>query len=869
MRPPLPSAVRWLIRRVIPAPRAECVLQDLEDDYARRSGSASWWLARETLSLVRSYTTVSLTRLIRGGSAWRRDLRLVIRGLRRGRLAALSAAALLSVGLTAVLLTAGLAETLLFRQVSASHGDALRRVTVIDGEGRPTAGLSFPELQIIRDRIGGAGVVTMVALQPVVIRVEGGAVQTIAEVVDGRYFALTGTEALAGRTLFSADDRPGSAPTVVISEPFWRQRLGGSPAALGRLVQVNGSSYTVVGIARAPGSPSFLGASVDAWITAAHADPLLARDWRQDVTQRSFTAFALPARARAEVDARVMAATSDLSRIYPERWRDRRLQTSGATVLAGSLRAGGALLASILGALALLILAAAASNIAGALLARAAAMRRQIAIHVAIGSGPAAVVRRQLLEGAMLGLAAAIMAVALYLAVRSQVAEVALLPTLALRLHLPFDAALVGSILAAGVGAGLLLALGPAIWATRVDMAEAMRTSDLRASGGRAITRMRQILVSAQVALAVVLIVGAGLFTRSLDALREADVGFPRDRLVAVDLDVEPAGVSPSDVPALARDALSRVAATPGIVAAAMASRAPIDPSTPSVEVHAADRSSLHGDVSMHLVTSRYFETVGIPIVAGRTFTESETRTAAAVVIINETLAARLWPEANPLERQLRLSGEDVTVRVVGMASNSKYRSIGEASGAHLYRPTPPDLGLTILARTSTDPREALRVLQHTLDTVGPGIVGFFPRTIEDHLSVDLLPTRAAAHAAAVLAALALLLSAVGLYGLVSWFVELRHREIGVRMALGASARDVRALIMRQTLSMALPGLLAGLLLAGLLAVVARAALFGVGPLDPAAYALGVLLCAAIVAAAAYGPTRRATRIDPAVVLRL
>jgi predicted permease len=377
------------------------------------------------------------------------------------------------------------------------------------------------------------------------------------------------------------------------------------------------------------------------------------------------------------------------------------------------------------------------------------------------------------------------------------------------------------------------------------------------------------VLVSAQVCLSLTLVVGATLFTRSLDALATVDVGFPRDRLVALDFDVEPTQLAISELPALAQEALTRVSQLPDITSAAMANRAPIDQSTPGVEVRArAGDTATIGDVGFYLATDRYFETVGLAIVAGRAFTASEARSGADVVIVNETLAERLWPRGDAAERSLYLVAEARTVRVVGVARNSKYRTLSESARPHLYRPTPPTLGLTLLARTSGDPYQTLGMIQRTLDGVGPGLVGFFPRTLDDHLAIDLLPTRAAARAATALGALALILSTAGLYGLVAWFVELRRREIGVRMALGASPSSVRSLIVRQALRTAIPGMVAGLMLASIFAIVTRSALFGVQPLDPIALGVGLAALAVVVGSASYLPSRRATRVDPASALR-
>ncbi len=328
MKPSLPIAVRWVVRLVVPARSRDQVLSDLEDDYARvrarhRPFAARWWLFRETTSVLASYSAAPFERAGEAWPAWSRDVRLVIRGFRRGgALTAAGAAAMLAVGLLAVLVTAGLSQTLLFRQVSASYGDRLRRVGTVDRDGRTSLGLSFVEVQITREYLGGAAMVSTVNMQPVVIRAGETSVQTMVEVVDGSYFGVTGAAATLGRALLETDDRPEAPPVVVVGERFWRDHLAGSPAVLGQSVHLNGRPYMIVGVARALGSSSFMGGSVDAWVPVAHADPVLNRGWRTDLGNRWFTAFALATGTSAEVEGRLEAAAQALARMHPDRWRD-------------------------------------------------------------------------------------------------------------------------------------------------------------------------------------------------------------------------------------------------------------------------------------------------------------------------------------------------------------------------------------------------------------------------------------------------------------------------------------------------------------------------------------------------------------------
>ncbi len=867
----LPHTIAWLVRLVVPRERAETVLADLEGDYVAASArrAARWWLVRETTSLVASYAGTRLDRARTLFPLWIRDAQLVVRGLRRGTLAALASAALLAVGLAAMLLSAGLADALLFRSVSTTHPDTLRRIVASDREGRLVTRFSFVELQHIRQQLQEAADIAAVYLQPVVLRASSTDLQTMAEVVQGPYFGLTGTRVVLGRGLMTQDDRAGGPPVVVIAASLWRRHFDASPDILGMTIRLNGASYTVVGVADAVGSSAFLGAGVDAWIPLAQADPLLNAGWRTNVRNRWFTPFALARRGNAETDTQLVMAGDELARIYEDPWRERTLRTIDATAMVGTQRTAAATLAAVLFGLAVLILLASSSHLGGILIARAVVSTRSAAIHLSMGAGRFAIARRQLLEGVIIGVVAGAGATALYAWARLGLAEIALLPTLAFRLDLPFDGRVVALAVGGGGLAGLLLAIGPALWVIRLDVTDALRDGGERGGGSHRVSLVRRVLVSAQVGLSLVLIVGATLFSRSLDALAGTDVGFSRDELVAMDFDFEPAGLDAGTMVSLGREILMRVGALPGIHSVAMSNRAPIDQSTPTVDVSLpGSEAATLADVTMYLATERYFETVGVPLVAGRSFTSMDTSTTADVVIVNEALAARLWPDAGVVDQALYLPREQKTLRVVGVARDSKYRTLTEAARPHIYRPTSPALGLSLLARTAADPREALRVIQRELDSIGPGLIGFFPRTLEDHLAVQLLPTRAAANAATALGTLAVVLSAAALYALVSWFVLLREREIGVRMALGASPRQVQRLVVRQALVTALPGLVGGTILTVAMGIVARSALFEVRPYDPIALGVGIAVLLTVVLIAGYLPSVRATHIHPGTSLR-
>jgi predicted permease len=847
---------------------------DLLDDYDRVRAEAGAvharvFLVREGLSLVSRSLWAASRRRLRASLLLKRDVVQAGRTMVRRPGSSAGVSLMLAAGLAAVLGAAGFTSALLFRPISDGNPDLLR-IGAPARNGRLSLMFSEAELQLIRPSLAAIARTATVNLQPALLRVGETEAQTLAEVVSPRYFELAGFEMRVGRRLGEIDAMPGSAPVVVIGESLWRNRFANDHNVVGTTLALNGHRFTIVGVAAAHGSSTFLGASVDAWISLTHADTLLKREWRTDVNDRFWSMICdVDPSALAILDVALANASHELVTRMPERWRERRLAAFPGTMLAGSQRDSAVVLSLVLSAFAGLIFIAAGANVSGIFVAAAAAERSRAAVLLAIGAGRSAILRRHLVEGAVLGGVGGVIAVGLYGWIRIQLLNISLLPTLSLRLELPLEPQLAVLTLVAGAVTGLMLAIGPALWITRLDMAQTLRDGSARTSGTVALSRARRLLVGAQVAISVALVVSAALFVRSVSALSTLDLGFPRGGLIAMDFDLEPAAPHASALPGLAREALSRVSTLPGVVSATMSNRAPVDASTPAVTVTTPGPHGLTvEDVTYYLATAAYFDTIGLPIVRGRSFTEAEVDREADVAVINETLASRLWPNGDVLERAMTLQPDGRALRVIGVARDSKYRTLSEQSNAHFYLPATPAFGRSLLVRTHDDPRRTLTSLQRALDQVGPGLVGFFPRTFDDHLAVDMLSTTTAARVAVVLGVLALLLSGAGLYGIVTWFVAVRQREIAVRLALGASAFDVCRLVVGQAVSATAPGLVIGVTTAIAIASVGRSLFVGVNAVDPMALSLGIGAIAAVVLMASYLPSRRATRVDPVVVLR-
>ncbi len=777
--PELPHWISRAIAVLLPHRTADAAVGDLTQEYGSRvardgARRARVWALGAALELTLSYMAgrvwrwlsppTLLREMAHPRGAWR-DIVHATRGLRRSPGFALLVVLTLGAGLATLIVVVGFVDTLVFRPLSTVEPDRLRRIVIGDRDGRTALRVSNAERAPIADATRDVLLLGAASLQPALVRVNGGSFQGLVEVVSGNYFTVLGATAAHGRLVIEADDAPGAAPVVVISRGLWR-RLGGSPDVLGHAIDLNGAPFTVVGVADVGGTSSFFGASVDAWIAIGAGNPLFNRDWRTRVDERWMVLLARLTRPDhgASADVALERATRELARRWPDPWRERTLRTAPPSVLVGSQRAMAIELAALLIGLALLAFAVVCANVAGLFYVRGATGRRAAAIRLSMGAARGAVLRQAVAESILLSVLACLLALGLYAVVRESLSTIIVLPTLSVVLALPFDRRLVLTAMALGLAAGAALGLPPAWWLARAKTASVLRDHSGALAGGRSLPVMRRTLVAAQIAVALALTVQSTLLARHLNALASADLGVDSDRLIALDFDVEPQSPRGGLLPTapIAREALARVRALPGVAAAAMSNRAPIDASTPTVEVVQPGASTLRlRDVTVYLATPGYFDTVGVPLLHGRAFDERDVE--RDVVIVNLTLARRLWPGETGMDRTIRLEPEGRRLRVIGISADSRYRSLAEAPQPHLYRPTNPGFGLTLLVRSAGEPRALLAPVQQVLDEVGPGVQGFFPRTHRDHVSFDLLPTRAAAAAATSVGIVTVTLGAMGL----------------------------------------------------------------------------------------------------------
>jgi len=693
--------------------------------------------------------------------------------------------------------------------------------------------------------------------------------------VSGGLFATLGAPAALGRTLQPDDDVPGREKVVVMSHGLWQRRFGGDPAVVGRPITLNGEPFTVVGVM----GPDFLFPIRDIDLAiplAPEQDP-----WRHDRNSMNF--LRVIARARPDATREQVAGELDgINRQIQEEFPGDYVRKKGVLVAPYQqelTRSFSGALWMLMAAVALLLLIACA-NLANLMLVRATTRRQELAIRRALGARPSLLVRQLLLESGLLAIAGALVGVLLaYWAVPLLVA---MSPTAMPRAReIGVSVPVLGFAVAAALVAGLGFGLAPAWRAVRVDPNKDLKAESRGGSGDR--SRARGLIVVAQMAVMVVLLTGAALLFKSFEAVLRVEPGFDAGlltlRLSLPRRDYDEVGRMRRFFEQLE----ARVSRLPGVGSVAAVNQFPLNGALASADYKLEDRppasDSQLPTANYRMVTPRFFETMGIPLVSGRVFAETDGPGTPNVGVISQALARQSFGELDPVGRRLlvRDAGEFRPIEIVGVVGDVRHTSLEAPAEPHLYVPyyqTHPKLlvwlalNQFLVVRASGDPLALGPVVRRELRAVDPGVASLGGR-----LSGDFVDTAAAARRftlvlLAVFAAVALLLATVGIYGVVAYAVAQRTRETGLRLALGASAADILRLVLGEGLRRSAVGIALGLAAAFAAAHASRSLLFGVGEADPAAYAVVVVLLLTVTLAACLLPAWRAARLDPVRALR-
>ena len=689
-------------------------------------------------------------------------------------------------------------------------------------------------------------------------------------VVTPNLFPLLGVQPIAGRVLRPEDDVHGAERTAVISETLWTHSLGRDRSIIGKPALLDGDPIVIVGVM--PASFEFPFDTEDPpqlWM------PVLASRFSAQWADQRGASF-LKAIGRLRPGVAMSAAQAELSAI--EARIDASNPRNGAhgivvrrfqDVLVKNYRPA---LVALLGAVVAVLLIACA-NIANLLLARGTARRREIAVRTALGASRLRIARQLLIES--LTLAAVGGAAGTVVALWGVDALVRISPVQIPRLNtVHIDRSVLLFTLLASLLTGALCGLIPALQLSRSNPGDALKDGDRGGSSGSG-ARTRQLLVVAEVALSLMLLASAGLLIRSLSVLQRVSPGFTAERAITMQLLLPATRYGkPASMIAFYHRLHDEVGAIPGVTASAVSTTLPMTGSDITMGVAPEGREadpSVRSHAVFFGVSPDYFSTMGIKVVRGRGFTDRDDERAPTVVVINETMAAKYWPGEDPIGKRVKISYNNTPAReIVGIVGDVKQTNLADASSSQMYTPfvQAPWPFLTAVARTSAAPEAAAGSLRQVLAHLDPEQAAGEIRTFDQYLARSIATPRFTAILIGAFAGLALLLAGFGLYGVMAYSVAQRSREIGIRMALGAQAADVRSLVVHQAVQLGTAGLALGL--AGALAVtrVLDSLLFGVTASDPLTFAAVSAALITVLLLAAYLPARRATRVDPIVALR-
>jgi putative ABC transport system permease protein len=681
------------------------------------------------------------------------------------------------------------------------------------------------------------------------------------------FFNVFGARPEMGRTFLPEEEKPGAARVVVLSHGFWQRRLGADPHAVGREITLDSNPYTVVGVM--PAGFDFPREDDEVW-AAYQIEPPTKRgnNWLRGV-------------ARLGEGVTIQQARAELNALPDPERPNQPPQGERFTVLAvndylvGDVRAA---LLILLGAVALVLLVAAA-NVANLMLARSASREKEVAIRTALGASRARIVRQLLTESLLLALSGG--AAGLLLAYWGVELLLALNPGQIHRLQqATLDARVLAWTAAVSLLTGLVFGLAPALQASKAGLNETLKEGGRGSTEGAGRRRVRDALVVAEMALSLMLLVGAGLLVRSFISLRGVDPGVNPAHVVTMQVPLPRTKYSENEQRlGLYEQLLARVEGVPGVESAALASSLPPDIQTLwnpfSIEGRPPRPDSELPVGDFILVTPEYFRAMGVPILRGRAFNDADREGAPLVCVVNQTLARQFFPGEDPLGKRLKQGGTDHPqnpyMEIVGVVGDVKYEGLEAKTEPAYYLPFAQNGwgDMSLVVRSSvTDPAALVPAVRGELRALDPELPVAGVRTADELLTRSVAQPRFRTLLLAVFSAMALVLAAIGIYGVMSYTVARRTHEIGLRMALGAEGRDVLRLVVGQGVRLTLVGVLLGLAGALLLTRVLSGLLFGVSATDPLTLVCVPLLLAFVALLACYVPARRAAKVDPLVALR-
>ena len=848
--------------------------------------------------------------------AFLQDIRYGIRMLVKNPGFTIIAVLTLALGIGANTAIFSVLDSVLLRTLPVAHPEQLVLLTDPDShgssfgsEGGDRTLLAYSEFQYLRDHNEVFPSIfasdSQIAKTPVTFgRSSSGAVSTEETVrtrlVSGDYFSTLEAKPAVGRMFTREMDRaPGDAPFVVASYEFWKQRFNLDPSIIGKTIQIHQTSFEIIGVTSAGFSGETVGEVPDVWVPitmqeaiypgrdllSASQDGLNQYMWLQVIARRKPEATLEKAKASINVTFTRLLESELGSRLSAEERKglmDQRINLQAGARGSSTLRGEYGDSLKVLMALVGFVLLIACANVANLLLARGSARKKEFAVRLAIGAGRRRLIRQLMSESLLLALAGAVAGILL-----AQWADTLLLQMVSrmsrghevIQIDLRPDARMLGFALFVTILSAILFGLIPALRVTRVDLSPILKSSaggEAGESGNRRLP-VAKVLVIAQVAISLILLVAAGLFVHSLSKLSEVNLGYQRENLLLFQIDGRPAGYKGAANLRFQQELLEKFSNVPGVRAATLSSNGLFSDSESGDPISVEDYMPKTGEKPnsrMDHIGPGYFSTVGIPILIGREIGPQDSGSGPRAAVINQEFARHFFGSTNPIGKKVRdvYPGNPQEMEIVGIVADAKYNSLREKTPTRIYAPYFNPMWEHSYAffeiRTQADPASVSaslrKIVRETNSAIQPIEIKTMPGLVDDSLHTD----RFVARLAGVFGFLAMLLASIGLYGIMTYTVARRTRDIGIRMALGAQPGGVLWLVLRETLLLVLVGVAVGLPVAFAGTRLLKSMLFGLGLVDPVAIVVSTMMLAAIAALAGFLPARRAMRVDPMIALR-
>ena len=813
-----------------------------------------------------------------------KDLRYAARSLVKRPGFTLVAVLTLALGIGINTTVFSLANSVFLRQLPVASPQNL--AWVFSNQDHPS---SYPEYLEYRNQTDLFDGVLAYEWVPLNVGSNGQAERVQGALVSGNYFDVLGVKAAMGRTFLPDEDKtPGVSPVAVVSHSLWQRQFNADPDVIGKSVVLNGRTFTVVGVT--PGD--FVGTEEafprEIWIplmmqAEVRPAPAGISNAPSPFANRNARTLDVMARLKREVTLRQAQAgmnvvASRLTQNYPDSNNNFQITLysagNGRPVFRTMLKPVTGILLAVVG----LVLLIACANVANLLLARANRRRKEVAIRLTLGATRSRLIRQLLTESILLACLGGLAGLLLNLWLIDLLT--ALKPTVPLPLNVEFqtDWRVLSFTLLLSVLAGIVFGLVPALQASKDDLVPALKEQSSQLRDRRRVFSLRNALVISQVALSMVVLIGAGLFLRSLNHARAINPGFDAEHVLTLSFNTGAQGYDATRASQFYQQLGGRIQALPGVKSVSIARSAPLSyfysPALASpvfVEGHEPPQGENPPMVGNNVIGPNYFQSLGVPLLIGRDFSDQDRDGAPRVAIVNETLVHNLFPNGNPIGQKLRvLIRQPASWEIVGVVKDSKYLSLGEEPRPYIFLPflQNPQAAMSVHVQTTRNPKEFAAAVRREVQALDPNLPAFNVMSLAENVDISLFPARFGAVLLGVFGSLALLIASIGIYGVMSYGVSERTHEMGIRMALGASGRDVLGLVISQGMWLAIIGVVIGAGLALVSTRVVKSYLYDVSTTDPLTFSGIAILLIGVALLACYVPGRRATKVDPLVALR-